>query len=154
MAALTQNRLTIQSGVSGVLAQRVSAPVADNVHIYTGALVQADGNGNATPAGTATQADTHLFRTLGVAEAEADNTVAGHTAGGITVTVRQGVFLFDIGTAGDALTQADVGNTVYAIDDHTVGKTSNTTTRASAGRLLGIDAASGMAIVQTVVGLT
>jgi len=131
---------------------RIAVPVADNVHIYAGALVQVNASGLAVPANVS-NADSHTFVTFGCAEAEADNTVAGHTSGGITVTILQGVFLWDIGTAGDALTQANVGATVYAIDDHTVGATSNTNVRASAGRLLGIDA-TGAAIVQTVVGLS
>jgi len=55
---------------------------------------------------------------------------------GSTVTsirVRSGIFGYTMGTAGDALVQADVGALVYLIDDQTVAKVS--TGRSIAGRL-------------------
>lgn len=96
-----------------------------NVHIYTGAIVQLDAAGYAVPAGAA-YASAGQTVTVGVAYAESDNTIPGNTQGGMTVTVRPGVFLMNIGTSGDALAQANVGQTVYAIDDQTVGATYGT----------------------------
>jgi hypothetical protein len=103
MAALTANRPTDRAGVQ-VIPNRVGNPIADNVHIFQGAIVQADGNGNMTPGGAATQADTHTFRTMGRAYKEYDNTVAGHAAGAFTVEPEFGAFLLDI-AAGDAVAQ-------------------------------------------------
>lgn len=137
MAALTQNRPTDRFGGvdSGILVNRIPVPIADNVHIFQGALVQANATGYATPAGTATTADTSAFTTLGRAYREYDNTISGHTLGALTVEVEQGAFSWD-NHASDPVTQAEVGKAVYADDDHTVRKTSDTNTRAVAGKAL------------------
>jgi hypothetical protein len=155
MAALSANRPTDKSG-DKTLQQRVQIPIADNVHIYQGAQVQIVA-GYATPAGTATTADTHTYLALGRAFEEYDNTVTGHAQGALTCEIEQGCFLWDI-LASDPVTQADVGTTVYAEDDHTIRRTSNTSTRASAGRLLALVSVSEFspalqALVQTVVGV-
>jgi hypothetical protein len=156
MAALSANRPTDKSG-DKTLQQRVQIPIADNVHIYQGAQVQINAAGYATPAGTATQADSHTFLALGRAFEEYDNTVTGHAQGALTCEIEQGCFLWDI-LASDPVAQANVGATVYAEDDHTIRATSNGTTRASAGRLLALVSVSEyspalQALVQTVVGV-
>lgn len=154
MSALSANRPTDRLGGvdSGVVVNRIPTPIADNVHIFQGALVQADTNGRATPAGLATQSDTHLFVTIGRAFREYDNTVTGHTAGALTVEVEQGCFSWDIlGT--DTVAQAQCFTNVYAEDDHTVRATSNSTTRAVAGKLLAIltlPELGSQALVQTI----
>lgn len=117
MAGLTANRPTDQYGGvdSGVLPHRIPVPIADNVHIYQGGMVQLDANGRANPAaGTNT---TNLI--VGRAYEEYDNTVAGHSAGALTVEVEQGSFMFDINATHPPL-QANVGAEVYASDDHTI----------------------------------
>jgi hypothetical protein len=149
MAALTTNRPTDRAGVQ-VVPNRASNPIADNVHIYQGAITQADGNGNIVPGGLAAQADTHTFRTLGRAYKEYDNTVVGHAAGALTVESEFGAFLLDI-SAGDAVTQADVGNSVYLVDDHTIGKTNAGGTLAVAGKLLGLATVGEFAGTQAIV---
>lgn len=136
MAALTANRPTDRFGAQ-VIPNRVGNPIADNVHIFQGAICQLDANGNVTPGGAATQADTHTFKTIGRAYREYDNTVAGHAAGALTPETEFGAFLLDI-AAGDAVAQADVGNSVYLVDDHTIGKTNAGNTLAVAGKLLAL----------------
>lgn len=124
MSALQANRATSQvGGISGPAVERLYLPVADNVHIYEGALIQVEG-GYAYPA--AATGTTASSLTVGRANSERDNTGSGHTAGGISVEVAQGCFEWDNGTSGDALAQSNFGATVYAIDDHTVGLTSGT----------------------------
>jgi hypothetical protein len=137
MAALTGPYPSSQiGGISGPVIERIPLSIADNVHIYQGALVQMLA-GIAYPAGTANTADTHTYTTVGRSLFDYDNTVVGHTAGALTVEIAQGAFAWDNGTAGDALAVGDIGANVYAIDDHTVGKTSNSSTRAVAGVLIG-----------------
>lgn len=154
MASLTANRPTDRQGGtdSGVVVNRVAIPVADNVHIYQGGLVQVNGSGYATPAGTATQADSHTFITAGRAYEEYDNTVVGHTLGALTAQIDQGAFGWDI-LGSDTVAQANVLQNVYAEDDHTVRAGSNGSTRAVAGKLLAVltlPEFGTQAIVQTV----
>jgi hypothetical protein len=93
--------------------------VADNVHIFKGAIVGLAG-GYAAPAGAT------CTKVAGIAESEVDNTQLGHVAGGKTVRARQGTFKVGNGAAADALAIADVGNLCYAADDQTVAKTAGT----------------------------
>lgn len=150
MGNLASNRSTDQYATQAIPVRAPGIPIADNVHIYQGALIQYDGAGRATPAGTTTQADTHTFRTIGRSTREYDNTVVGHAAGALTVEAEYGAFLWD-NSGGDPVAQADVGNTVYAADDHTIAKTSNTNVLASAGKLLGLLTVPGFANAQAVV---
>lgn len=149
MAALTANRPTDRYGAQ-VIPNRAPNPIADNVHIFQGGIVQADANGNATPGGAATQADTHTFRTMGRAYKEYDNTVAGHAAAAFTVESEFGAFLLDI-AAGDPVAQADVFNSVFLVDDHTIGKTSAANTLAVAGKLLALITVPEFASTQALV---
>lgn len=150
MASLTGNRPTAQyGGISGPVAERVRVPVADNVHIFQGALIQVNpATGYAYPAGTANTADTHTYVTVGRAYAEVDNTIVGHTAGGLHVEIAEGAFLWD-NSGTDALTAALLFTACFAADDHTVAHTSNSNVLAKAGVFLGIDPVSSQCIVQT-----
>lgn len=150
MASLAANRSTDQYATQAIPVRSPGIPIADNVHIFQGALVQLDAAGRATPAGTATQADTHTFRTVGRSTREYDNTVSGHAAGALTVEVEYGAFFWD-NSGSDPVAQADWGNTVYAADDHTIAKTSNSNVLASAGKLLGLITVPGYANAQAVV---
>jgi len=147
MAALSANRSTTRD--NGPIF-RASYPIADNVHIYQGALVQLLTTGYVTPAGTATQSDSHTFLTVGRAIREYDNTVSGHSLGALIVEVEYGIMEWDIlGT--DTIAQSAVGTLVYAEDDHTVRATSNSTTRAAAGRCVGLITLPGFASQQAKV---
>lgn len=150
MSALTANRPTTQvGGVSGPVVERIYVPIADDVHIFAGAQVQVHG-GFAYPAGTANTADTHLYVTVGRSNAEYDNTVAGHASGAFLVEIATGCFLWD-NSGTDALAATDAIAACYAEDDHTVAKTSNSSALAKAGVYLGLDAATGMCRVQTLL---
>ncbi|MBI5815894.1 MAG: hypothetical protein HZB29_09825 [Nitrospinae bacterium] len=90
-----------------------AAPVAAAAKIYEGALVSAKATGYAAPA-----TDTAGEHFLGVARIEADNT--GGTNGAITVEgYREDVHEL---TGAGAMTQADVGEDAYVVDDATVGR--------------------------------
>lgn len=64
---------------------------------------------------------------------------AGTTDGSIVIGIDTGTFFLASGTNSDALTQADVGATVYLIDKVTVGKTNGGSTRPVAGKLIAVD---------------
>lgn len=89
-----------------------SDPLAAGALIYAGALYALDVTGNAvkaTAGGTAVRA---------VAQHRADQ------AGGDTrVKGERGVYCFENGTAGAAISRANIGAVAYVVDDQTVGKT-------------------------------
>jgi hypothetical protein len=89
----------------------VDIPVDDNVKIYKGALV---GRNRTTGYARALVAGDDF---LGVAYRLADNTITGHTAGGLTVRLHQAV---DIVHALTGVVQADLGKDVYASADDTL----------------------------------
>lgn len=106
MANLTTDRKSIRK--DGTL---FTLPVAEKTVIYAGALVSINAEGYAVPAGDrpgetfAGKADTRADNTRG---ANGDCTVDGH---------RSGVFEFD----AFGMTQADLNQDSYVIDDNTVG---------------------------------
>jgi len=71
--------------------------------------------------------------------------------GAVEVGWEEGDFEFESGTAADALTVANNGDTVYIIDDNTVGATNGGATRSIAGTQIGISP-NGKPIVR-IVGL-
>ncbi|MBX9944941.1 MAG: hypothetical protein K2Y40_12735 [Reyranella sp.] len=87
---------------------------------------------------------------LGVNQAEVNNLDGADNA--LDVVAELGCFPFGIGSAGDALTAADYGKDVFAIDDQTVGKTNGGATRPTAGKLVRIE--NGQAWVQMPVPTT
>lgn len=87
--------------------------VADNVHIYKGAMVCVEPTyGYALPG-----ADTASYRFVGIAAEECDNTLTGHAAGGKSVRVwHKGEFLL----TATSITQVMTGQMMYLVDDATV----------------------------------
>ena len=75
----------------------------------------------------------------GVPGIDGDNSAGA--AGAIKVEVVRGCFSWDI-NAGD-IVQANVGQVAYAVDDHTVSSSSNSGARPIAGRITGLDPATG-----------
>src|SRR4051812_31055256 len=112
MTALAAAKRITKRGPS-VIADRRTYPVKAGVKIYKGAIVVLQA-GYARPATGAAG-----LTTVGIAKATADNTNGSN--GTINVDVEQGTFAVKCGSASDALTQANVGATVYLIDDQTVG---------------------------------
>jgi len=111
----------------------VSVPVATNKKIYAGALVAANATGFATPGATAT-----TLTYLGRAEQFVDNTGGADAAK--SVVVRRGKAFKWKNSAGDAVTQAEMGKTCYIVDDETVSKTNaGGNTQSAAGKVVGVD---------------
>lgn len=126
--ALTQDRNTPFKD-----AQLVPVPVAADTVIHAGALVVASATGFAAPGSVAA-----TLTYLGRAEEAVDNT--GGADGAKTVLVRRGKAFKWKNHAADPLTQADLGKTVYVVDDETVAKTSDTNARSAGGKLVQFEA--------------
>jgi len=106
----------------------IDLPVEDNVNIYKGALVGLNAStGYARPlvAGD-------VF--AGVAYSQADNTISGHSGGGLTVRLHQEIDMIHVlGGVG----QTDVGSVVYASDDGTLTLTASGNSRV--GRIVAVE---------------
>ncbi len=103
--------------------------VDDDVQIYKGALV---GRNRSTGYARGLVAGDEF---LGVAYKAADNTISGHTAGGITVRLHQAV---DIVHALTSVAVADIGKDVYASADDTLTLAPADNSRV--GRIVAVDA--------------
>ncbi len=123
MAALSADRNTPQRA-----GDQFQFPHAAGVTIFRGALVALNAAGAVVPGSAAT-----TLKALGRAE-------TGTADDPNVVNVRRGCFRFDNSAAGDAITNADYGATVYIVDDHTVAKTNGGNTRSAAGICRGVDA--------------
>ncbi|MBR0681918.1 hypothetical protein GXW74_15595 [Roseomonas eburnea] len=105
------------------------APAAGQ-QIFRGALVALDASGELVKGAVAT-----TLKALG----RADNSTEDAGYDGV-IRGRRGCFRWKNSAAGDAITNADYGATVYIVDDETVAKTNGTNTRSAAGICRGVDA--------------
>jgi hypothetical protein len=115
-------------------------PVEASTNIYGGALVAINAAGNAVPASAI-----GALKCVGRAERQCLNQATGGTispdgiangnAGSILVTVRQGVYYFNI-NADSTITKASFGANVYASDDNTVSLSDAGGTRPYAGWII------------------
>ena len=119
-----------QLGVVG-LPDMYGVPVKAATVIYAGALVVGDA-GYAAPGRAALN-----LVALGRCERLADNSTGA--AGDITATVRRGIFRFKNSSAGDLIAQGDCFSDCYIVDDETVAKTSASSTRSRAGKVVAVD---------------
>jgi hypothetical protein len=129
MAALTAARSTKQME-GGPLPRQHSFPVKGSTTIFQGSLVALNA-GFAAPMAIATGR---------IAVGRAKRTVINAGAdGAATVEVEPGVFVWGNSASGDLCAQADVGAVCYGIDDQTVAKTSNSSSRSVAGVIVQVD---------------
>ena len=148
MAALTAFRSTKQYGLppGGTVPETLQFDVAADVTIFQGALVTIDSNGNANPS-AASLAGTCAGRCDPGQGGVSATTGGAAVSDSVSVTVRQGVFLWDI---NGTLTKAAFGSNVYCYDDHTVTAVEEATV---AGVFLGLDSITGsQAMVATYWG--
>ena len=121
MSALTRDRATsYREGIE------VEFPVAAATKIYAGCMAGVNANGYVAPA-----ADISGYRFAGVALEQADNS-SGANGAKLVRLRRSGVFEFDAA----ALTQAKVGDAMYAVDDQTFADTAGVTNHIRAGVLV------------------
>lgn len=107
-------------------------PVKAATLIHAGALVCLDADGWAAPGATALG-----LTPVGRAGERADNAAGAN--GGIRVKVERGVYRWENSAAGDAITQASIGDAAYIVDDQTVAKTDGAGTRSRAGIIVDVD---------------
>lgn len=115
-------------------AELIQVPLKAKAMVLHGtfALVDATGLGIASSAAVAgTQ------KCLGIWDASYDNT-GGDDADRLGLVRRKKAFLVK-SLSTDAVTQADIGATVYVADNQTIAKTHNTNARPIAGTFLGFD---------------
>lgn len=110
-----------------------SHPVKASTKLYAGALVCLDASGWAVPGAAAT-----TLIAIGRAEGLVDNSAGAN--GDLNVTVRRGVFRWKNSGSTDAITRAEIGDNCYVVDDETVAKTSGSSTRSIAGKIMDVDA--------------
>ena len=109
----------------------IEIPVDDNVNIYKGAFVGLNAStGYARPL---TAGDSFL----GVAYAQADNTVSGHSAAGIRVRLHQAI---DIVHTLTGVGGVNIGSEVYASADGALTLTSSGNSRV--GRIVAVEGTS------------
>lgn len=126
MSALTKDRATAyRDGIE------VEYRVAANAKIFAGSLVCVNSSGFAVPA-----ADTAGFKFIGVALQQVDNSGGANGAKIIRVR-RSGVFEF----AAGSITQAMVGDPMYALDDQTFDDAGGATNDIKVGALVKYEAA-------------
>jgi len=106
MSSLTDKRDTREI-LCGSLSCSRKIEIASGAVIYTGAVTAVNASGKALPA-----SDTAGLTVAGICEGCAEG----------FAFLRTGVFLLDNGSGAEALSLADIGKVVYALDDHTVGK--------------------------------
>ena len=109
MAVLTADATILSKGMAPDIKSYL---VADNVKIFKGSIVCRDTAGYANIG-----ADTAAFVALGIAIEAADNTVPGHTAGGIRIRVGSGGHVLMPSTG---LAQTNVGAPVNVADSGSV----------------------------------
>lgn len=125
--SLAQDRNTPELGAGG----RSEAPVKAGAKLYAGALVVLDaGFAKASVAAAALIA-------AGIARKQIDNTAGAD--GDEVVPLAQGVFRFGNSAGADEITQADLNQPAWVVDDETVAKTSAGGARSFAGRIVAVD---------------
>jgi hypothetical protein len=127
MVALTQGRNTRQKP-----GELYALPIALAQKIYAGAIVCRSATGFAVKGSTST-----TLKAVGVADRTVDNTTGAD--GADTAKYRSGCFNLANSAAGDLITNADVGNDCFIVDDQTVAKTNGGATRSIAGKVDSID---------------
>jgi len=135
MADLNRSRDTIKYNETTL---HLNYPVKGGVHIYPGLM------GFIDSAGRVVGASALGAKVAGRITAEVDAT--NYTDGQLTVNLEEGIYWFDNSSAGDLIAAADVGNTCYVVDNHTVAKTSNSSARIAAGRIINVDPVMGVAV--------
>jgi hypothetical protein len=128
MGALTKDRNT-PAREGGTF----DLPALAAAKVYAGGLAVLDADGWCKPAVTAL-----ALTAIGRFEAGADNTDGAN--GALNFRVRSGRFRWANSEGGDEITQAEIGDACYIVDDQTVAKTDGGGTRSRAGVITDVDA--------------
>lgn len=138
--ALSADIKQIRFGTPGNASQPVNQPLKASQTVYRGS-VAATRSGYLVPMSSPLSTDVvwGIVDKAGPGTADTGpGIVGGSTDGAVTVEIATGTFFLKAGSGADALTQANVGATVYLIDEQTVGATSSGNTRPVAGILMAL----------------
>lgn len=142
--ALTKDIHPIRYGAPGNSTQPTTQPLGANAKVYRGSFA-ATRSGYLQPMLTPQSTDIVWGLIEGVDETCSQSSgvidgqpgiTGGSTDGEVSCLISTGTFWVPNGTGADALAQADVGATVYVVDEKTVGKTNGSNTRPVAGILI------------------
>lgn len=143
--ALTADVATFKYGVPGNASQPAyPGPIAASTTVYGGSICLTNSSGNIKNASSPTSTDL----CWGLVHTQTTNSSAGVwntplDVRGQPFQVDTGSFYVSAGTGSDALTQANIGQPVYVINETTVGATNGGLTRPVAGILVNIDTSQG-----------
>jgi hypothetical protein len=143
MAAVTSDQKIIQYGVPDIYPPIVQ-PIGANVQLYRGTIALTNGpNSSVAPgylkrATAPTSTDVcwgmlEFYDPTGGTPDTIPGMLGGATNGATRAQIRQGTFFLKSGSGSDQLSQSTVGQTVYVIDELTVGATNGSGTRPVAG---------------------
>lgn len=113
-------------------------PIAADTRIWKGSLTCLDASGNLIPGQTATGLTARGVCTGG-SDSVGDANNTGGAAGDQTGNSRPGCYPFKNSASTDQITRAEIGDDCYIVDDETVAKTSGSSTRSIAGKVVDID---------------
>jgi hypothetical protein len=129
MSALTKDRNTVRKQ-----GDYAAYPVKANAKIFAGSQVCIDSTGYAVPG-----SDTAGLKFMGISRGYADNT--GGANGDLSIEVwRRGSF--ELTASG--MTRGNVGDSVFVVDDQTVGLTANTTNHIPCGKISEFNSATSI----------
>lgn len=128
MVALTADRNTARAERGFIK----SLPMAAATKIFAGSMVCRTMTGAATKGATALS-----LVTVGRANEQIDN--SSGAAGALRIKVEEGIFVWANSSAADQITDADIGNRCFVVDDQTVARTSGSGTRSPAGVVVAVD---------------
>jgi hypothetical protein len=128
MTALAKSVARMRLDTSPIAVGR--GPAAASITFYEGSILMTNAGGYVTVGATATgQFVRGICTTAKVSPA---------SNGAVEVGWEEGDFELESGTAGDAITVANIGDTAWIIDDNTVGATNGGATRSEAGKIVAI----------------
>lgn len=140
--ALTADVITVRYGTPGNSTQPVNQGIKANATVYRGSVATTrSGYLVAASSPQSTDIVWGLIDRAGPGTADTGPGITGGTTdGAVTAEIQTGSFFLASGTGADALTQVNVGATVYLINETTVGATNGGGTRPVAGIMEAYDA--------------
>lgn len=136
MTALAASRNTKQMNSPDANLDSLYCPLAA-VKVFKGGLVGINASGYLEPAASGSNKQLKIVGVVAGPEESYDNTAG--SPGDLSVKVLRGVFQLANSATTDAVTQADQGRIVYAVDDQTVARTPALGARPPAGRVMQVD---------------
>lgn len=154
--ALSADVRTVRYGTPGNSTQYVNQPLKASSTVYRGsvAITRSGYVVAASAPSVATDIVWGIVENGGPGYANTGPGIVGGSADGdVTVEIATGSFYLASGTGSDALTQADVGATVYLLNETTVAKTDGGSSLPIAGKMVAYDASQVDALGPIVVHL-